>query len=312
MHGPTTVTVRMRTLLRGVGTCHTRVERWQHVAEAVDIGSADRHGRQPSSRPRARGEGTRRGLTDRQIGGRVVSGRWERVAASVFRIAGAPATDVQRTYAAVLCGWGRGARGWSVVARSPRGRTSSDRPDDHTAAGRERAHRWGSHPAVTIGPTRPHPSRSRSLHDSVQGPARGRRHRELVHARGTARRGARPALVHPRGRRQHDPARTQRVRARGAPSLRAALEPWLGGMVPGSPAETRLIRRLSDWGLPDPVLQYRVALALGSHGVDRPGVAVGARRARIRRHHGAHTASACTRRRSRGSGPSPWMVDRTC
>ena len=45
--------------------------------------------------------------------------------------------------------------------------------------------------------------------------------------------------------------------------LRAALEPWIGGIVPGSPAEARLIRRLSDWGLPEPVLQHRVDLPSG-------------------------------------------------
>jgi hypothetical protein len=49
----------------------------------------------------------------------------------------------------------------------------------------------------------------------------------------------------------------------GAPRVRAALEPWLGRIVPGSPAEVRLIRRLSDWGLPNPVRQHEVRLPSG-------------------------------------------------
>jgi hypothetical protein len=49
----------------------------------------------------------------------------------------------------------------------------------------------------------------------------------------------------------------------GAPVLRQALAPWIGGIVPGSPAEARLIRRLADWGLPEPVLQHEVHLSSG-------------------------------------------------
>jgi hypothetical protein len=49
----------------------------------------------------------------------------------------------------------------------------------------------------------------------------------------------------------------------GARRLRAALAPWIDGIQPGSAAEVRLIRRLADWGLPDPERQYEVERPCG-------------------------------------------------
>jgi very-short-patch-repair endonuclease len=54
----------------------------------------------------------------------------------------------------------------------------------------------------------------------------------------------------------------------GAVMLRAALEPWLGGIEPGSPAEARLLRRLEDWGFPPPQLQHEVVTPIGRFRLD--------------------------------------------
>jgi hypothetical protein len=56
---------------------------------------------------------------------------------------------------------------------------------------------------------------------------------------------------------------TGRGRA-GAPRLRDAVAPWITGVQPDSPAEVRLLRRISDWGLPAPVRQHRVRLEVGA------------------------------------------------
>jgi hypothetical protein len=45
--------------------------------------------------------------------------------------------------------------------------------------------------------------------------------------------------------------------------LREALEPWLDGVMPGSPAEARLMRKLADAGIPSPVKQHPVRLPDG-------------------------------------------------
>jgi very-short-patch-repair endonuclease len=44
----------------------------------------------------------------------------------------------------------------------------------------------------------------------------------------------------------------------GVPALCEALEAWTGPIQPESPAEARLVRRLAEWGLPEPVLQHVV------------------------------------------------------
>jgi hypothetical protein len=45
---------------------------------------------------------------------------------------------------------------------------------------------------------------------------------------------------------------------KGTARLRAALEVWLPGMAPGSPAEVRLLRRIVEWGFPRPTIQVEV------------------------------------------------------
>ena len=60
--------------------------------------------------------------------------------------------------------------------------------------------------------------------------------------------------------------RAQHGRGRkGIATLRTALEPWTNPIQPGSAAESRLVRRLRDWGLPAPVLQHVVRDSSGEH-----------------------------------------------
>ncbi len=51
----------------------------------------------------------------------------------------------------------------------------------------------------------------------------------------------------------------------GRAKLRAAIEPWLDGVRPGSPAEMRLVRRIIAWGFPPPVRQHAVHAPDGTH-----------------------------------------------
>jgi hypothetical protein len=44
----------------------------------------------------------------------------------------------------------------------------------------------------------------------------------------------------------------------GIASVMAAIGPWMSSVRPGSPAEVRLLRRLDDWGVPSPQLQWEV------------------------------------------------------
>jgi hypothetical protein len=49
----------------------------------------------------------------------------------------------------------------------------------------------------------------------------------------------------------------------GTARLREALEVWTPRIVPGSPAEARLVRRIVEWGFPRPTLQIEVRDAAG-------------------------------------------------
>lgn len=70
---------------------------------------------------------------------------------------------------------------------------------------------------------------------------------------------------------RHLRAALSRVEARpgrkGSGRIRRLLDVWDSGITPESPAEARLVRRIRDWGLPDPVLQHVIA--------DRAGAFVG-------------------------------------
>jgi hypothetical protein len=208
-------------------------------------------------------QAARCGLTSAHITRRVRSGRWERLARGVFRITGAPATPAQATLAGVL------AAGPSALA-----------------SGRSALALFGLCdaplvPEITVSPTA-----------SARTPAVSLR-RSLVPSRDRTRVGPVPCTVAARALLEVAPVVTQKVldemvdeaivRTLAAPStvlavirraghgpgrtgvekLRSALDPWLEGIRPDSPAEVRLLRRLADWGLPEPVRQHPVDLGDG-------------------------------------------------
>lgn len=202
------------------------------------------------------------GLSDRQIAGRLRSGRWERVHAGVYRIAGAPDTLEQAAYAAALAA-GSHARvgGLSALALlgvcdappvptvivSPTGsgrapglirRSPLDRAD-HTSVG----------PIPCTSPARSLLDAAPRVPDAVLD--------ELVDAvitKGLAT----PSSILAAVRR----APTGHGRS-GSARLRASVAPWIEGMRPGSPGEVRLIRRLGEWGFPAPVRQHEVVRPSG-------------------------------------------------
>jgi very-short-patch-repair endonuclease len=203
------------------------------------------------------------GLSARQIGQRLASGRWERVGSGVYRISGAPGTDAQRAYAAVLsAGHGALVAGLSALALLAVGRapTVPMITCPPTASGRTEGVRVRRSPVspqdrTRVGPI-PCTTPSRALLEAAAMVDSGSLERLVDEV--LDRRLATPVAVLGSIRR----APTGSGRA-GAPLLRSALEPWIGGIVPGSPAEARLIRRLSDWGLPAPTLQHEVPLSSG-------------------------------------------------
>jgi hypothetical protein len=204
------------------------------------------------------------GLSDRQISQRLVSGRWERLGPGVYRISGAPPTDAQRAYAAVLsAGGGALVSGLSALALLAVGRaptvpmiTCPPTASGRTDGVRVRRSPVSAQDRTRVGPI-PCTTPSRALLEAAALVDDARSLEGLVDEV-LDRRLATPAAVLGSIRR----APTGSGRA-GAPLLRSALEPWIGGIVPGSPAEARLIRRLQDWGLPTPTRQHEVRLPSG-------------------------------------------------
>ncbi len=201
------------------------------------------------------------GLTDRQIAGRVRDGRWERVAWGVYRIAGAPATAAQVLLTALLAaGPGAAAAGVSSLAllgvgahpllpritvppsssgRTPNAlvRRSAVVDADLTWVGPIRATAPGR--ALLEAAAHLDPAVLDDLVDDVL----VRTSTTASHVLGAIRRSASGS-----GR-------------EGVELLRRSLDPWISGVLPESPAEVRLIRRLLDWDLPEPVRQHPVRLA---------------------------------------------------
>jgi hypothetical protein len=198
------------------------------------------------------------GLTVRQIDNRLHSGRWEWVGRGVYRIAGAPPTPAAATYAAVLlAGDGAVACGLSALALFGVGAPPSDpticvppTASARTPGARIRRSPLEQTDRTRVGPI-PTTTPARALLEAAA----------LVSPNHLAdlvddvldRRLARPSGVVAVLRRSL--SGTGRT---GAQLLRDALQPWLEGVMPGSPAEVRLLRKLADEGLPPPVTQHPV------------------------------------------------------
>jgi hypothetical protein len=198
------------------------------------------------------------GLTARQVQSRLESGRWITIVPGVYRSAGAPVDWRQRVWAAVLAGpTGTVASHASAAALHgllpPRGRPHVIVPT--TASGRSGiavVHRIDLHP------------RDRVL---VSGIPRTTVTRALVDCAGVVDFDALCALVDTAfcegaSHRRVVLAAIDRAQAgggkKGVVALRRALEAWTPGIVAGSPAEMRLLRRIAEHGIEPPERQVEV------------------------------------------------------
>lgn len=211
------------------------------------------------TRPRALGCG----LSDRQVEHRVRVGRWERLAPGVYRIAGSPVTPAQDAYAATLAAGqdavvcGLSSLALLQVADAPKvpficvGPVQSAR----TRGAVVRRAALTAQDRTHVGPI-PTTTPARALLEAaphVPDDVLERLVDDVLDAALTP-----PSAVLAAIRRAGaGPGR------HGAPRLRSALQPWLEGVRPGSPAEVRLLRRLEGWGLPGPVRQHPVVISSG-------------------------------------------------
>lgn len=200
------------------------------------------------------------GLTDRQIATRVGDGRWARVAQGVYRIAGAPTTPTQVLLVALMAaGDGAAAAGLSSLALVGVGAppllpriTVPPTASARTRNAIVRRSPVSDADLTWVGPIRcTTPSRALLEAAANVDSARLEHLVDDVLCQGLAR----PSQIVGALRRAAPGAGRE-----GAAVLRAALDPWLVGVRPDSPAEMRLLRRIRDWGLPEPVRQHEVRL----------------------------------------------------
>jgi hypothetical protein len=205
------------------------------------------------------GDATRAGMSRRQVEHRVNSGRWERLAPSVHRLAGAPETWQQVTLAACLIA-GRDA----VASHQSAGALLGVCPPPTvphitvppTASARTRLAVVHRAPLLAI---------DRTLCDRIPCTAAPR---TLLDLGRTVERELLAALVDDvLSQNLCQPSEVlgmiRRSRWRTA-GLLDVLGVWLEAIRPDSAAEMRLIRRLHEWGLPTPVRQHELRDASGT------------------------------------------------
>lgn len=198
------------------------------------------------------------GLSHTQVRHRVAVGRWERIERGVYRINGTPVTRIQRSMAAVLARpdgaisflsaaelAGLSIVGpplpWLTVPASASARSSvarvhrSDLPLDQITS--------ISGVRTTTG--------ARTLVDcsAVLGARRLRKIVDEAMHRGLASPRSVDAIVDA----NRDPALVQ-----AHDVLRELVEVWRPAIRPGSPAEARLLRTLTEWGFPPPQRQVKI------------------------------------------------------
>ena len=189
------------------------------------------------------------GMTDRMIHQRLASGRWQRVAPGLYRLAGVPVTWKQRALAACLISgpgavvshrsaavlWGvSGFRPGPLDITVPPGRSSRN------ALARVHRSRTDGVLRDRVPVTRP----ARTVMD-LAGVVGGAALEEAVDDVLCRRLCRLDQLTVPAGR-------------RGSCTLRAVLDAWNGDALPAGVAEMRVVRGLLAAGLPDPVRQYEI------------------------------------------------------
>ena len=207
--------------------------------EAISRLAASQHG--CFSRPQVHDAG----MTDRMIASRVASGRWLRVEAGVYRIAGVPVTWKQRALAACMVS-GPGA----VVSH------------------RSAAVLWGVsgfRPGaidITVPPGRSNRNALARVHRSaVDGTRRDgipitRPARTVQDLSGVVGADLLEEAVDDMLCRRL--CRLDELRGGRSRALRAVLDAWNGDALPDGVAEMRVVRRLLAVGLPQPVRQYGI------------------------------------------------------
>ena len=189
------------------------------------------------------------GMTDRMIATRVASGRWLRVEAGVYRMAGAPVTWRQRAVAACMVS-GAGAvvshRSaavlWGVSGFRPGALDITVPPGRSNRNALARVHRSAVDGVRRDGipVTRP----SRTMID-LAGVVGGDLLEEAVDDVLCRRLCRLDELTAPAGR-------------RGSRALRTVLDAWNGDALPDGVVEMRVVRRLLAAGLPQPVRQHEI------------------------------------------------------
>lgn len=202
------------------------------------------------------------GLSDRQITGRLRSGRWERLHPGVYRIAGAPDSPEQTAHAAALAA-GPVARVGGLSALALLG--VCDAPPVPTIVlpptGNGRAPALVRRSPLTrldctsVGPI-PCTSPARALLEAAPR-VPDELLEDLVDTVLTKGITTPSSILNVVRRAPSGHGRAGSIR------LRAALAPWIEGIRPGSPGEVRLIRRIDEWGFPTPVRQHEVVLPNG-------------------------------------------------
>jgi hypothetical protein len=204
------------------------------------------------------------GLSRDQIDRRVATGRFVLLAPSVYRVGAAPVTWRQTALAACWAGpAGTVASHLTAGALFDLGRAPAT-PDvtlPPATSGRIRLARVHWSPVGALDRTTiegvPTTSAARTLIDcaGVLGFGRLCDLVDTAFCSGLCH----PAII---------PAAIDRVQAgrgrRGMAALRAAVEAWTPGITPGSPAEMRLLRKITDAGLEPPDRQIKIYDATGA------------------------------------------------
>jgi hypothetical protein len=214
----------------------------------------------------ARREALEAGLTEKQIEGRLASGRWTLAVSGVYLVTGAPrlwqqpvmvaylagpdGTVVSHLTAAALLGFHDPPPVPHVtVPRSASGRLGTAAVVHRSRTPIDPRDVWRVGPLSCTAPARTLVDCAAILgHDALC---------ELVDV-ALCRELANPAAVRAAaGRVGRRPGR------KGLPLIEQVLEVWDAGPRPGSPAEMRLLRRLVQWGFPTPERQIKVRDARG-------------------------------------------------
>jgi very-short-patch-repair endonuclease len=203
------------------------------------------------------------GLTSRQVQLRARRGRLVRVRHGVYRVHGAPVTADQEAYAAALAA-GPSAVVGGLSALALFGLTAAPKQPRLTVPPLASARTPGAvvlrSPLTSSDRTRVGPIPCTTVARALVEVARDLDQAALdelvdsaIHRQQTSTSAILRAL-------RRAPSGWGRV---GADKLRHAVQPWLGSVSPESPGEARLLRRLTEWGLPEPRRQHQVELESG-------------------------------------------------